>query len=104
VLGKTLTGVNSAVGGALSTLTGAPGGALSSLAGAVPSVSTSVKSSSGDSTSGLDQSFNYNAAFQVGGSGKQTQNAGISAGGDTPLYLAIGGIVLFLALRVMRRQ
>lgn len=101
VLGKTLSGVNSAVGGALATLTGGPGAAL---AGAIPSLSTSVSSSSGDSSSGLNQSFNYNAAFQVGGSGKQTQNAGISAGSNLPLYLAIAGIALIVAARAFRSR
>ncbi len=102
VLGKTLGGVNSAVGGALATLAGGPGAALSSLAGSIPSVSTSVSSSSGDSSSGLNSSFNYNAAFQVGGSGKQTQNAGLSAGGNTALYIVIGAIALVLVARSLR--
>lgn len=66
----------------------------------LPSVSTSVASKSGDASGALDSSFNYNAAFQVGGSGSQSQDAGLSAGGstDTLAYIGIGVGVLAIIL------
>lgn len=65
-------------------------------------LSASSGASTGDSSSGLDLSWNYNAPFQVGGSGKQTQDAGLTAtpsGSANPALLYIGGgVAALLAL------
>lgn len=66
-------------------------------------VSTSVASRSGDASAGLTVPFLYNAAFQVGGSGKQdlsssasqdTSGSGLSSAGGASnnalLYIGIG--------------
>jgi hypothetical protein len=66
-------------------------------------LSASSGSKTGDASSGLDQSWNYNSAFQVGGSGKQSQDAGLTASKDnglsntTVLYVA-GGIAALAVL------
>ena len=97
------SGLPKTPGGALNTLAGNPlggkdiSGALSGAAGllsAIPSVSTSVSSRSGDASTGLENLFNYQAAFQVGGSGSQKQSAGLSSGGSGPLlYVVIAAIL-----------
>lgn len=64
-------------------------------------VSASSGAKTGDSSSGLDLSWNYNAPFQVGGSGRQTQDAGLTAapsGMPDPTLLYVGGIAALLAL------
>ncbi len=70
----------------------------------LPSVSTSVSGKSGDASSGLNSSFNYNAAFQVGGSGQQRQDAAIAAdagaGTNTLAYIGIGVGILALVATV----
>lgn len=82
------------------------GGSLSSLFGGSPSTgpssmipslsaSTSVSSKSGDAQSPFDMSFQYNGAFQVGGSGSQTQDQAASqasgqGGNNIAMYVAIG--------------
>lgn len=68
---------------------------LASLSGGF---SSSIASKSGDASGKLDstQPFQYNASFQVGGSGKQTQDQGASQstspGGvsNTLIYVALG--------------
>lgn len=71
-------------------------------------VSASSGASTGDASSGLDLSWNYNAPFQVGGSGKQTQDAGLTAspvsGGGNVLVYAIGGVLAVAALIYAIRQ
>lgn len=66
------------------------------------SASASSSASTGDQSAGLDSSWNYNSAFQVGGSGKQSQDAGLTAskGGETDktlIYVA-GGVGALFAL------
>lgn len=66
-------------------------------AGAPPSAA------SGDASSGLDASFAYNGAFQVGGSGDQKQDAGLStgsnpAGDNTLVFVSIGVGVLAIII------
>jgi hypothetical protein len=58
----------------------------------IPNISTNTNAASGDASAGLDTSFNYQAAFQVGGSGSQDQSADLSAAGKDkmPLYIALG--------------
>lgn len=92
--------------GALNTLSGSPlsdpTGALSGLAGvldSIPSISTTIASKSGNAFSTQDSTFDYASAFQVGGSGKQSQKAGLDSGGVSPLLYfviaAIAGVVIF---------
>lgn len=75
----------------------------------LPSVSTSVSSRSGDAGGGYDGAFQYNAAFQVGGSGSTVQSqdarqdkvstpAGLSGGSNVLVYVALG--TAFLAILV----
>lgn len=56
--------------------------------------STAVGSQSGDASAGLSFDAVYNAAFQVGGSGKQSQttdtDTGKSSGVGTVTYLSFG--------------
>lgn len=60
-------------------------------------------SKSGDASSDLNNSFVYGGAFQVGGSGKQSQaadtdgNASAKGGNEILLYVAIG-IIGFAAV------
>jgi len=65
-------------------------------------VSASSGAKTGDSSSGLDLSWNYNAPFQVGGSGRQTQDAGLTATpsgiADPTLLYVVGGVGALLAL------
>lgn len=78
-------------------------------------VSTSVSSKSGDASSPFDAAFQYNAGFQVGGSGTQTQStdskqdkssAGTGASGyaspaaNLPIYisLAVVGLIALAAV------
>lgn len=76
---------------------------LASLSGGF---SSSVASKSGDASGKLDSTmpFQYNAAFQVGGSGKQSQDQGASqsAGGQNGnvlVYVAIGvGVLAILGV------
>ncbi len=72
-------------------------------------VSTSSTSGARDTSSGLEAAFAYQGAFNVGGSGDATQDAGQSTGGvggsssQMLLYIAlglagVGAIVGILAL------
>jgi len=80
-------------------------GGLTSLAAAIPSISTSVTSKSGDASAGLNSGFNYQGAFQVGGSGRQAQTAGLTSGENkTAIYLAIGAIALIVVSRQFRKK
>ncbi len=60
----------------------------------MPGISSNVSGASGDASAGLDTSFNYQAAFQVGGSGSQEQMADLSAVAadkdKLTLYIALG--------------
>jgi hypothetical protein len=70
------------------------------------SASTSVASKSGDLTTGYDSSFQYQGAFQVGGSGSQSQDAaaGLSSGGSqTMQYVIIGAVALVAVALILRR-
>jgi hypothetical protein len=69
-------------------------------------VSPSSGASTGDSSAGLDLSFNYNAAFQVGGSGRQTQDAGLTAspgggGSDSMALYVVGGIAAVTVIALL---
>lgn len=74
----------------------------------LPSVSTSVSSKSGDANGGgYDGSFQYNGAFQVGGSGSTVQSQAATqektsgtGGGVSPIlvYVALGAAVLAILL------
>jgi hypothetical protein len=83
-----------------------PAGGLSA------SASTSVASKSGDAGAGLMTPFNYNGAFQVGGSGGQTQNAAATnaagglAGNNLALYVGLGiaGVLGLGALLIYARR
>jgi len=62
-------------------------------------ISTNVASGSGDGKSTLNGLFNYQGAFQVGGSGVQDQSAGLTAsqspsGNNTQLYVALGALAV----------
>lgn len=76
---------------------------LSALVGGGVSATSGAKT--GDASAGLDLSWNYNAPFQVGGSGKQTQDAGLTAspssgGVDSKTLLIAAGIAAVALLGV----
>lgn len=80
--------------GGLTSGFGALTSGLTKASSVIPSanVSTSVASKSGDAQSPFDLSFQYGGAFQVGGSGSQTQSAQQQAGSanNIAMYVAIG--------------
>lgn len=63
------------------------------------SASTSVASKSGDAQSPFDAAFQYNASFQVGGSGTQTQTQ--AATQDKSSGAASSNVILYIALGVV---
>jgi len=81
-------------------------GGLTGMLSAIPSVSTSVSSHSGDASAGLDSGFNYQGAFQVGGSGKQTQQAALQSdqGNKTLIYVVVAAIALIVVARQFRKK
>ena len=92
-------------------------GAISSLSKALPSITSAMgaipsisagggTSTSGDSQNKQDAAFQYNGAFQVGGSGSLSQSADSGQGGsDNKILLYAGiGVVALIALAVLVRR
>lgn len=77
---------------------------LASLTGGLSGgISPSATATGGDSSAGLDLSYNYNSPFQVGGSGRQSQEAGLTAtptGGNQTILYVVGGIAALALLGV----
>jgi hypothetical protein len=81
---------------------------LAALGGLVGAAKPSISSASGDASAGLDAAFNYQGAFQVGGSGTQTQAASQSADNapamDKTLIYAGLGVAALIVLVVLARK
>ena len=78
-------------------------GLASSFLGGGGSAIPAQSAASGDASAGLDASFAYNGAFQVGGSGNQDQDAGLSTGSNpgtdnTLVFVSIGVGVLAILI------